>query len=258
MLHAIRILILCCLCCQTTYGNDTLRVYFATGKSSTGNSTIEQLKTFLQQYQKADTLSVTGYADEPGSIADNNTLSRNRAIAIRQLLLQQGIPPGNILTAGKGIVTKTGNRQEDRRADIVIRRSCDREPAGNELDLFFSFKNTQADNCDLKQIVKMAELLDLNSGMQLHLTFYTLCPICRTDSTIAPAYYPLLEEENLKDKRWETLQHYLQEHNADVSKVYYNEIRVCFKNHRDALKDSSSMMPLLDQQRRLFIKLYGL
>ncbi len=71
-------------------------------------------------------LSVEGYTDSVGSDAFNQTLSEQRAGAVRDYLVQQGLDPSSITATGFGKTnpvasndTATG-RQQNRRVEIII------------------------------------------------------------------------------------------------------------------------------------------
>jgi outer membrane protein OmpA-like peptidoglycan-associated protein len=71
-------------------------------------------------------LSVEGYTDSVGTDAFNQTLSEQRANAVRDYLIQQGIDPTSITAAGFGKANPVaGNdtaagRQQNRRVEIII------------------------------------------------------------------------------------------------------------------------------------------
>jgi outer membrane protein OmpA-like peptidoglycan-associated protein len=71
-------------------------------------------------------LSVEGYTDSVGTDAFNQTLSEQRANAVRDYLIQQGIDPTSVTAAGFGKANPVaGNdtasgRQQNRRVEIII------------------------------------------------------------------------------------------------------------------------------------------
>lgn len=229
---------------------DTLRLYFATGKSNIDNQALPQVKLFLKQYSIGDTLLVTGYADEPGSQADNNALSQKRAAAARQLLIQAGIPAAAILPIGKGGTRKTGKNPDERRVDIRIRKACNPDPDARNCQVWFGFNNATVAACDLKQLSLLAVQLDLESALSLVLVTYTLCPICRTDSTISPAYLPLAEAMETPEQRKSAISRYLQEKGIDPVQVRYGkEERICFKGKN--MQDTAHIRALFEGQQKI-------
>jgi OmpA-OmpF porin, OOP family len=69
---------------------------------------------------------VTGHADRAGAASYNQRLSERRAASVRQELVRQGIPEGEIATAGRGegdpaVPTPDGVREpRNRRVEIVL------------------------------------------------------------------------------------------------------------------------------------------
>ncbi len=112
--------------------NDSLAytVYFLTGQAD--KNVEEGLRRFLTKanaYMKMHTgkqLLVTGHTDNQGDAAKNQTLSENRALYVKSLLVKNGVPDAGIATAGKGQnqpvadnSTKTG-MAKNRRAEITV------------------------------------------------------------------------------------------------------------------------------------------
>jgi outer membrane protein OmpA-like peptidoglycan-associated protein len=71
-------------------------------------------------------LSVEGYTDSVGSDAFNQTLSEQRANAVRDYLIQQGLDPASIIATGYGKSNPVASndtpagRQQNRRVEIII------------------------------------------------------------------------------------------------------------------------------------------
>jgi outer membrane protein OmpA-like peptidoglycan-associated protein len=72
------------------------------------------------------TLEVDGYTDNVGSDEFNQTLSEERAGAVRDYLTSQGVPFGSITTKGFGKTNPIASndtaegRQENRRVELVV------------------------------------------------------------------------------------------------------------------------------------------
>ncbi|MGI9422685.1 MAG: OmpA family protein [Hyphomicrobiaceae bacterium] len=69
------------------------RVFFAVGSAELGAKAriaLRRQAAWLRQ-QRAVTVQIAGYADEPGDAADNLELSRARAEAVRQRLIEEGV-----------------------------------------------------------------------------------------------------------------------------------------------------------------------
>jgi outer membrane protein OmpA-like peptidoglycan-associated protein len=72
------------------------------------------------------TLEVDGYTDNVGSDEFNQTLSEERAGAVRDYLVSQGVPDSSITTQGFGKTNPVATndtsegRQENRRVELVV------------------------------------------------------------------------------------------------------------------------------------------
>lgn len=88
-------------------------------------STIQRLAEFLRKSPDRSVV-IEGHTDSVGSDALNQTLSENRANAVRAALVAQGIDMTRILAMGKGESTPvasnddTAGRQQNRRVEIII------------------------------------------------------------------------------------------------------------------------------------------
>jgi outer membrane protein OmpA-like peptidoglycan-associated protein len=96
-----------------------------------------QMRPVLDQFARGldanQTVRVIGYTDNTGSDAINNPLSVNRAGAVRDYLVQRGVPAARISTEGHGSAepvadnsTEAG-RARNRRVELYLR---DTQPAG--------------------------------------------------------------------------------------------------------------------------------
>ena len=98
----------------------TLSVNFAAGKYTPDAEAIRLLKGFAPA-MKAGTnpIDVTGYADRTGNHAANVELAKRRAIAVRDVLVAEGIAPERIRLKAPQDVTGPGSDREARRVDIA-------------------------------------------------------------------------------------------------------------------------------------------
>ncbi len=83
-----------------------LDVYFNAGKSSIARTAevdtfITTAKKFLEKYPEK-ILVITGHSDADGSDETNKTLSENRAIKAKEILVKEGILEKNIEIVAKG------------------------------------------------------------------------------------------------------------------------------------------------------------
>lgn len=77
------------------------------------NEVFEQLARAPQ-----DKVLITGYSDRSGDTAQNLRLSEQRALAVRNYLLQRGIAPERLLVNHYGDSRSTGRNPEERRVEI--------------------------------------------------------------------------------------------------------------------------------------------
>ncbi len=103
-------------------------VLFDTGKYTLKQNTqvsLAKVATILELYQGLK-VQVEGYTDSTGSPATNQKLSENRAGAVRDFLVNNGVPQDNITAAGYGatnFVADNGTaagRAQNRRVDLIV------------------------------------------------------------------------------------------------------------------------------------------
>lgn len=101
---------------------------FATGKAdlnANGMKAVTDLATFLHHYPDR-IVAIMGYTDSTGSAKLNAALSEQRAAAVQQALVAQGIDASRIQAKGLGesnpvASNKTANgRQQNRRVEVAI------------------------------------------------------------------------------------------------------------------------------------------
>ena len=63
---------------------------------------------------------MTGYADRKGDRAANVTLAKQRAAAVKDALVAEGIPADRVRLAPPQDVTGTGSDTEARRVEIAV------------------------------------------------------------------------------------------------------------------------------------------
>ena len=86
---------------------------------------LAKVATILTLYPNLK-VQVEGYTDSTGSPAYNQTLSENRADAVRDFLVQNGVPQGSVTAQGYGatnFVADNGTaagRQQNRRVNLVV------------------------------------------------------------------------------------------------------------------------------------------
>jgi outer membrane protein OmpA-like peptidoglycan-associated protein len=103
-------------------------VQFATGNAQANAAARESLAKFSGIVASYPGLrfNVEGHTDSVGSVAMNNELSLKRAMAVRDYLIEQGVPASSIDVAGLGLSTPIGDngttegRARNRRVEIVV------------------------------------------------------------------------------------------------------------------------------------------
>lgn len=103
-------------------------VLFATNKYTLkpdAQVSLAKVATILTLYPNLK-VQVEGYTDSTGSPAYNQTLSENRADAVRDFLVQNGVPQGNVTAQGFGATNfvadnaTAAGRQQNRRVNLVV------------------------------------------------------------------------------------------------------------------------------------------
>lgn len=105
--------------------NDLL---FDTGKAEVkpnAQAQLAQLGQIIAKYP-TDHVVIAGHTDSTGSNAVNESLSENRAAAVKTVLLEQGVRPDQLVTEGFGESkpvasnSSTSGRAKNRRVELVI------------------------------------------------------------------------------------------------------------------------------------------
>lgn len=116
---------------QPIYRNKSIileNVLFETGKSdlrAEARFELDQLAEFLNK-NPAISIRLTGHTDNVGKSEDNLALSKNRAEAVREYLINRGTDPGRIEAEGKGDTEPIASnedaegRQKNRRTEMTI------------------------------------------------------------------------------------------------------------------------------------------
>lgn len=103
-------------------------VQFATGTATTNAAARESLSKFSGIVASYPGLrfNIEGHTDSTGGVAMNNELSLKRAMAVRDYLIEQGVPASSIDVAGLGLSAPIGDnsttegRARNRRVEIVV------------------------------------------------------------------------------------------------------------------------------------------
>jgi len=114
------------------------RVFFATGSAELGSrarSALAAQAKWLMRWREFEA-AIEGHADEPGSEQENIVLSEQRAVAVRDRLIQEGVEPSRIAVVplGRSIPIATcadaDCRAQNRRAVTLVFATGTRERLG--------------------------------------------------------------------------------------------------------------------------------
>ncbi len=117
---------------QVTFGEDGIK--FATGKSTLSASAKTNLASFAKTLTTGEDVSaaditVEGHTDSTGSVAVNEKLSKQRAQAVTDYLVSQGVPASRITTRGLASEypvadnSTAAGRTQNRRVEVYITAS---------------------------------------------------------------------------------------------------------------------------------------
>ena len=112
-------------------------VYFDSGKATIqarSNALLDQMAKVLTQHPEIVKVSIEGHTDDSGAAETNRTLSQQRAEAVRDYLVKQGVPAERLEAKGFGSerpvqpnTTKEG-KAANRRVEFLTRYADDQAP----------------------------------------------------------------------------------------------------------------------------------
>ena len=85
-----------------TLNNDVSFAFGSATLTASGQARIAEIANELSQKKTIEQLQIVGHTDRIGSDASNDALSQRRAEAVRQSMIQNGIPAGNVRAVGRG------------------------------------------------------------------------------------------------------------------------------------------------------------
>jgi outer membrane protein OmpA-like peptidoglycan-associated protein len=97
-------------------------VHFESGQANIDSEDRREIAR-IAEYSKAEgrPVAVTGHTDRTGDQAQNLELAKDRATAVRDALVAEGVAESNIEMAPPAVVTGAGTDREARRVDIEVR-----------------------------------------------------------------------------------------------------------------------------------------
>lgn len=97
------------------------RVYFEAGEASIDQEDRLRIASAAASARTRDQIAITGYTDRTGDENANYELARNRAYAVRDALVNEGVAAEKIVMDPPTFVTGSGQDEEARRVDIDVR-----------------------------------------------------------------------------------------------------------------------------------------
>jgi outer membrane protein OmpA-like peptidoglycan-associated protein len=101
-------------------------VFFDVGRSdlsANGQRAIQSVAVTVKSSQAP--VAVTGYADSSGNPDQNEELAKNRAAAVRDELVRDGVSPSLIVLVPPAAVTPGAPADQSRRVDIKVAEASD-------------------------------------------------------------------------------------------------------------------------------------
>lgn len=106
---------------SVVWEDNKVKFYFATAKAEIGEGAVEKAKDILEQAKAGKNIGVSGYTDSTGDAKFNAELSKKRAMAVKQFLIDNGVPEAQIqLIKPEETTGAMGQNQEGRRVDAYI------------------------------------------------------------------------------------------------------------------------------------------
>lgn len=100
--------------------NGIVKFYFATGKADVADGAKEALQDVLAGVKEGRKAIISGYHDETGNQAQNEALSKKRALAVKQALLDFGVSEDKIELRKPENSEGSGDNAEARRVEVVL------------------------------------------------------------------------------------------------------------------------------------------
>lgn len=107
---------------QTATTDTSTRVYFDTGETTIDGEDRIRIASIAETARSQNReVAVTGYTDRTGDRAQNQEIAKERAVAVRDALVAEGVAESKIVLDPPAEVTGTGGDEEARRVDIDMR-----------------------------------------------------------------------------------------------------------------------------------------
>ncbi len=101
--------------------NGIVKFYFASGKADLAAGGKEALATVVQAAAQGKTLALSGFHDNTGSAELNAELAKQRALSVKAVLMELGVPEGQMsLKKPESIELTAGADAQARRVEVSI------------------------------------------------------------------------------------------------------------------------------------------
>lgn len=97
-----------------------VKFYFATGKADVANGADEALANVAKGVASGKKALVSGYHDTTGDVAVNEELAKQRAVAVRIVLVRIGVPEDKVELKKPEVTTGSGGNAEARRVEVLL------------------------------------------------------------------------------------------------------------------------------------------
>jgi outer membrane protein OmpA-like peptidoglycan-associated protein len=99
---------------------ETFRVYFDTGAATLGSRARDTLSRLFAEAPPGARFVLDGYADHRGTEALNESLRKDRAVAVQEQLVRLGVDRARIEVRYDGEATRSDELWRDRRVEIQV------------------------------------------------------------------------------------------------------------------------------------------
>lgn len=107
---------------QTAAGTESARVYFGSGETTIDSGDRVKIASVAETAKRDNRpVAITGYTDRTGDPTQNEEIAKNRAAAVRDALVAEGVDESKIVMDPPAEVTGAGTNDEARRVDIAMR-----------------------------------------------------------------------------------------------------------------------------------------
>jgi len=100
--------------------NGVVKFYFATGKAELAQGAAAALADPIAAALGGKKLAISGFHDATGSADANAELAKQRALAVRQVLMAAGVAEPSLELRKPEVTTGSGNNAEARRVEVVV------------------------------------------------------------------------------------------------------------------------------------------